>query len=232
MKGVFDMPQLSPSLLAADFGNLSEQIKRVEESGVEILHLDIMDGHFVPNISFGPVLIEKIRACSKLIFNAHLMIEKPEQYINSFAKAGADIITVHCEACSHLHRTIQNIKENNLKSGVALNPATPISQIEYVLSMVDYVLVMSVNPGFGGQNFIPFSYDKLEKLKEIRDEYKYFFKIEIDGGIDLETAVDSVKSGADILVAGTAVFKNDMIEKNISDFNEILKVFKTRLIDP
>lgn len=217
------MPQVSPSLLSADFGKLNEQVKRIEESGAEILHLDVMDGHFVPNISFGPVLIEKLRAYSKLIFHAHLMIEKPEQYINNFAEAGADIITVHCEACTHLHRTLQSIKEKNLKSGVALNPATSINEVEYVLSMVDYVLIMSVNPGFGGQDFIPFSLNKLEKIKEIRDKYKYSYKIEIDGGIDLDTAASSVKAGADILVAGTAVFKNDMIEKNISDFNKILK---------
>ena len=199
---------LSPSILAADFGKLAEQIKITEENGAKYLHLDVMDGVFVPSISFGMPVIKSIRKYSSQVFDVHLMIENPERYLDDFKVAGADIITVHAEATKHLHRTVTAIKELGLKAGVSLNPATPLSAIELVLSEVDMVLIMSVNPGFGGQKFIPFTLDKIRKLREMAPD----IDIEVDGGVNKDNVAELVKAGANVLVAGTAVFGGDIAE--------------------
>ncbi len=199
---------LSPSILAADFGKLAEQIKITEENGAKYLHLDVMDGVFVPSISFGMPVIKSIRKYSSQVFDVHLMIENPERYLDDFKVAGADIITVHAEATKHLHRTVTAIKELGLKAGVSLNPATPLSAIELVLSEVDMVLIMSVNPGFGGQKFIPFTLDKIRKLREMAPD----IDIEVDGGVNKDNVAELVRAGANVLVAGTAVFGGDIAE--------------------
>ena len=199
---------LSPSILAADFGKLAEQIKITEENGAKYLHLDVMDGVFVPSISFGMPVIKSIRKYSLQVFDVHLMIENPERYLDDFKVAGADIITVHAEATKHLHRTVTAIKEFGLKAGVSLNPATPLSAIELVLSEVDMVLIMSVNPGFGGQKFIPFTLDKIRKLREMAPD----IDIEVDGGVNKDNVAELVRAGANVLVAGTAVFGGDIAE--------------------
>ena len=199
---------LSPSILAADFGKLAEQIKITEENGAKYLHLDVMDGVFVPSISFGMPVIKSIRKYSSQVFDVHLMIENPERYLDDFKVAGADIITVHAEATKHLHRTVMAIKELGLKAGVSLNPATPLSAIELVLSEADMVLIMSVNPGFGGQKFIPFTLDKIRKLREMALD----IDIEVDGGVNKDNVAELVRAGANVLVAGTAVFGGDIAE--------------------
>ena len=200
---------LSPSILAADFGKLAEQIKITEENGAKYLHLDVMDGTFVPSISFGMPVIKSLRKYSSQMFDVHLMIENPERYLEDFKAAGADIITVHVEATKHLHRTVTRIRELGLKAGISLNPATPTSAIELVLSEIDMVLIMSVNPGFGGQKFIPFTLDKIRKLREMAPN----IDIEVDGGVNKDNVAELVKAGANVLVAGTAVFGGD-IEEN------------------
>lgn len=199
---------LSPSILAADFGELAKQIKLTEENGAKYLHLDVMDGAFVPSISFGMPVIKSLRKISGQIFDVHLMIENPDRYLEDFKAAGADIITVHAEATKHLHRTVTKIKELGLKAGVSINPATPLSAIELVLSEVDMVLIMSVNPGFGGQKFIPLTLDKIRKLREMAPD----LDIEVDGGVNKDNVSELVKAGANILVAGTAVFGGDIAE--------------------
>ena len=199
---------LSPSILAADFGKLAEQIKITEENGAKYLHLDVMDGAFVPSISFGMPVIKSLRKYSSQVFDVHLMIENPERYLEDFKAAGADIITVHTEATKHLHRTVTRIRELGLKAGISLNPATPISAIELVLSEIDMVLIMSVNPGFGGQKFIPFTLDKIRKLREMAPD----IDIEVDGGVNKDNVAELVKAGANVLVAGTAVFGGDIAE--------------------
>ena len=199
---------LSPSILAADFGKLAEQIKITEENGAKYLHLDVMDGVFVPSISFGMPVIKSIRKYRSQVFDVHLMIENPEGYLDDFKVAGADIITVHAEATKHLHRTVTAIKELGLKAGISLNPATPLSAIELVLSEVDMVLIMSVNPGFGGQKFIPFTLDKIRKLREMAPD----IDIEVDGGVNKDNVAELVRAGANVLVAGTAVFGGDIAE--------------------
>ncbi len=198
------MAIIAPSILSADFSCLAEQVKTVEAAGAAMLHFDVMDGHFVPNLTFGPQLVSALRHRSRLIFDVHLMIEHPERFIHDFVDAGADLLTVSAEACTHLHRVLQQIRSLGIKAGVALNPATPLSLLEYVLDEIDLVLIMSVNPGFGGQQFIPAVLPKVRKLKEMLGTRPV--KIAVDGGITADNAKSVASAGADILVAGTAVF--------------------------
>lgn len=220
------MIKLAPSMLAADFNRLGEQIALLETAGAEYLHIDVMDGNYVPSISFGMPVISSIRKYSNLVFDVHLMIEDPIRYIDDFAAAGADIITVHAEACKHLNRTIAKIKEVGCMAGVSLNPSTPLNVLEYVLYKLDMVLIMSVNPGFGGQSFIPNSLDKIKSLREMIASQGLDVDIEVDGGIISSNVSDVINAGANIIVAGTAVF-NGNIENNISDFKEIFKPFNS-----
>lgn len=200
------MIKIAPSILAADFAKLGQEVKEVEAAGAELIHIDVMDGHFVPNISFGAIALEAIRPLSTLPMDVHLMIENPDQYIEQFAKAGADYITVHVEACRHLHRTIQLIRSFGVKPGVVLNPHTPIESIQHVLEDVDMVLFMTVNPGFGGQKFIESVVPKVAALSKIIKERGLDIAIEIDGGINAETIVACAKAGATIFVAGSAIY--------------------------
>ncbi|WP_339215466.1 ribulose-phosphate 3-epimerase [Solibacillus sp. FSL W8-0372] len=203
------MIKIAPSILAADFAKLGQEVKEVEAAGAELIHIDVMDGHFVPNISFGAIALEAIRPLSTLPMDVHLMIENPDQYIEQFAKAGADYITVHVEACRHLHRTIQLIRSYGVKPGVVLNPHTPIEAIQHVLEDVDMVLFMTVNPGFGGQKFIESVVPKVEALSKIIKERGLNIEIEIDGGINAETIVQCAKAGATVFVAGSAIYSKE-----------------------
>ncbi|MDC2864749.1 MULTISPECIES: ribulose-phosphate 3-epimerase [unclassified Bacillus (in: firmicutes)] len=200
------MIKIAPSILSADFSRLGEEIKDVEKGGADYIHVDVMDGHFVPNITIGPLIVEAIRPITSLPLDVHLMIENPDQYIEAFAKAGADIITVHVEACPHLHRTIQLIKSQGIKAGVVLNPHTPVSMIEHVLEDIDMVLLMTVNPGFGGQKFIHSVLPKVKQVADMIRERNLEVEIEIDGGVNVETAKLCVEAGANVLVAGSAVY--------------------------
>jgi ribulose-phosphate 3-epimerase len=200
------MVKIAPSILSADFARLGEEIKDVEIGGADYIHVDVMDGHFVPNITIGPLIVEAIRPITTLPLDVHLMIENPDQYIEAFAKAGADYITVHVEACKHLHRTIHFIKSFGVKAGVVLNPATPVEAIQHVLSDVDMVLLMSVNPGFGGQAFIPEVTQKIKTLRRMIDEKGLQVEIEIDGGVNEVTAKLCIEAGATVLVAGSAIY--------------------------
>lgn len=212
---------LSPSILAADFSRLGEQIHKLDEAGAQYVHIDVMDGMFVPSISFGMPLMKSIRPCTDRIFDVHLMIEEPVRYIDDFAEAGADLITVHAEACKHLDRTIKAIKEKGLLAGVAINPATPLSAIEWVLPKVDMVLIMTVNPGFGGQKLIPYTLDKVRALRAMIEKADLKTDIEVDGGINLENVTEAMDAGANIIVAGSAVFRGDVGE-NVERFLNIL----------
>lgn len=200
------MIQIAPSILSADFSRLGEQVRLVEDAGAEVLHIDVMDGHFVPNLTFGPALVKSLRPHSSMRFDVHLMVEKPELFIADFAAAGADHITFHLETSLHVHRVIQLIKEHGMTVGIALNPATPLDGIKYILEDLDMVLLMTVNPGFGGQKFIPNVIPKIQVLHRHLDQLQSDCQIEVDGGINLETASAAVKAGAHILVAGAAVF--------------------------
>jgi ribulose-phosphate 3-epimerase len=198
--------EIAPSILSADFAHLADAVHAVSEGGATVLHVDVMDGHFVPNITIGPPVVASIRKVTDLPLDVHLMIENPDQYIPAFVDAGADWISVHQEACVHLHRTLELIRSHDVNAGVVINPATPVQMLEEVLGMVHHVLVMSVNPGFGGQKFIPFALDKVRKLVMMREATRANFRIEIDGGISTETIADAVRAGVEILVAGNAVF--------------------------
>lgn len=207
------MIKIAPSILAADFSKLAEEVIEVEKAGAELIHIDVMDGHFVPNITLGPVVVEALRPVTKLPLDVHLMIENPDAYIEQFAKAGADYITVHVEACRHLHRTLQFIRSTGVKSGVVLNPHTPVETILHVLDEVDLVLFMTVNPGFGGQKFIHSVLPKVKQLSTIIKERNLSIEIEIDGGVDEQTIGPCVEAGATILVAGSAIYgKEDRAE--------------------
>ena len=212
---------LSPSILSADFSKLGEQINLLDEAGAQYVHIDVMDGMFVPSISFGMPVIKSIRGCSERIFDVHLMVEEPGRYIDDFADAGADLITVHAEACKHLDRTITAIKEKGLLAGVALNPATPLSEIECILPIVDMVLIMTVNPGFGGQELIPYTIEKVRRLKQMIDAAGLKTDIEVDGGVNLDNVGSIMDAGANIIVAGSAVFRGD-ISENVYRFLDIL----------
>ena len=200
--------ELAPSILSADFAHLADQVSRAAEGGGTIIHVDVMDGHFVPNITLGPQLVRSLRKATKLPLDCHLMIEDPDFYIPAFADAGADWMSVHYEACRHLDRTLNLVKNHGCQAGVVINPATPVEFLVEVLDIVDYVLVMSVNPGFGAQPFIPNSLHKLSKLRNLREQRNLHYRIEVDGGIAVDTVGQVVRAGAEILVAGNAVFSH------------------------
>jgi len=216
------MKLIAPSILSADFSKLGEEIKAVENAGADWIHIDVMDGHFVPNITMGPVVVEAVRRVTTLPLDVHLMIENPERYISDFAKAGATLISVQAETCIHLNRTIQMIKESGARPGVVLNPSTPLSSIEWVLAYVDFVLIMSVNPGFGGQAFIRNSLDKIRAVRRMIQEKGLSALIQIDGGVNEKTIADIALAGADVFVAGSAVFGSSDYKQTINSFRKII----------
>ena len=203
------MTKVAPSILSAEFSRLGEEVKNISDAGAHYIHIDVMDGNFVPNITFGPPVIKSVRKYTDKVFDVHLMIEKPDRYIKNFVDAGADIIVVHAEACIHLHRVIQEIKSYGVKAGVSLNPHTPVEVIKHLIPELDMVLIMSVNPGFGGQSFIPFSVDKIKEVRALSKTVD----IQVDGGINEETGKLCVEAGATVLVAGSYVFNGDYKEK-------------------
>lgn len=213
---------LAPSILSADFSELSNQIRYVEMGGADWIHCDVMDGHFVPNLTFGPIIVKAARKSTKLPIDAHLMIENPDSYVKQFVDAGADYITVHQEACIHLDRTINLIKESGAKAGVSINPATPVASILTILPIVDLVLVMSVNPGFGGQKFIPYTIDKIKFLNSFREQNDYNFLIEIDGGVSSKNIKMISEAGCDVFVAGSAVFGAENITAAAAELKNII----------
>ncbi|MFD1171968.1 ribulose-phosphate 3-epimerase [Oceanobacillus picturae] len=217
------MVKIAPSILSADFSKLGEEIKEVENGGADYIHVDVMDGHYVPNITIGPLIVEAIRPVTSLPLDVHLMIENPDSYIPAFATAGADIITVHQEASRHLHRSIQLIKDNGVKAGVVINPATPVEMLYPILPEVDLVLLMSVNPGFGGQSFISSTVERIKQVADFRKAHNLSFEIEVDGGINAITAKQCTDVGADVLVAGSAVFNPTNRQEAILEIKDAVK---------
>lgn len=215
--------KLSPSILSADFGNLQDEVRKIEQAGCEYLHVDVMDGHFVPNITIGPLVLEALKGRTHLVKDVHLMIENPDRYVEAFVNAGADILTVHQEASVHLHRTIQLIKSYGIKAGVSINPGTPVSVLEDILPELDLVLIMSVNPGFGGQAFIPHTLDKITRLKEMIQQKGLTLEIEVDGGIKADNVAEVVRAGADVIVAGSALFGAPDFEAEVQKFRSAVQ---------
>jgi ribulose-phosphate 3-epimerase len=227
--------RIAPSILSADFGRLAEEIRLVEMAGADLIHVDVMDGHFVPNITIGPMVVKALRSVTTLPLDVHLMIEFPDRYIEAFAESGASWITVHVETCPHLHKTIHSIKAYGIKAGAVLNPATSPSTLEYVLSDLDLILVMSVNPGFGGQHFISSSLEKIRYLRKVLSQVDHYVPVEVDGGVNLQTIKAVVAAGADICVAGSAIFgSRDYAEtiKNLKKFAQQGIKERTELIFP
>lgn len=214
------MVKVAPSILSADFSKLANEIKEVEKAGADLIHIDVMDGHFVPNITIGPLIVKAVRKSTKLPLDVHLMIENPDNFIQAFADAGADIITVHVETCKDLQRTVQLIRSYKVSPGVVLNPSTPLSDLDYILDDVDMILLMSVNPGFGGQSFIPSVLQKIKQLKDMIQNKNNHIDIEIDGGVKPDNAKDIREAGVDILVAGSAVFHSSDYKESISKIRE------------
>jgi ribulose-phosphate 3-epimerase len=223
----FKVIELAPSILSADFARLAEDVQAALEGGATLLHVDVMDGHFVPNITIGPPVVTSLRRATEATLDVHLMIENPDQYIPAFVEAGADWISVHQETCPHLHRTLELIRNSGAKPGVVINPATPVQTLGEVLEIVDFVLVMSVNPGFGGQKFIPATLDKIRKLCTMRTAKAANFRVEVDGGVSLETIGEIVRAGAEILVAGNAVFGSGDPRKNVG---QLLRAAKEAML--
>ena len=217
------MFKIAPSILAADFANLTEEIRAVEEAGADWLHIDVMDGHFVPNLTIGPPVVASLRKVTGLPLDVHLMIEKPDNYLETFVQAGADLLTVHVETCPHLHRTLQCIHKLGKKAGVALNPTTPLIFLEPILEEVDLILIMSVNPGFGGQEFIPQTLKRIQTVRKWIKKYNLKVDLEVDGGINENTLSQVVKAGANVFVAGSAIFGKN-------DYNKIIRQFREEII--
>ncbi|UCB45321.1 MAG: ribulose-phosphate 3-epimerase [Spirochaetota bacterium] len=216
------MKLIAPSILSCDFARLGEEIKEVEDAGADWVHVDVMDGHFVPNITLGPMIVEACRKATKLPLDVHLMIENPDNYIQAFADAGANLISVHVETCVHLNRTVRSIRERNVRPGVVLNPTTPLSSIEWILEYVDYVLILSVNPGFGGQEFIPNSLDRVKDLRSMIDEKGLDILIEIDGGVNERTIKDISLAGVNVFVAGSAIFNSKDYKESIDKLKKLV----------
>lgn len=214
------MVKIAPSILSADFSRLGEEVIAAEKAGADLIHVDVMDGHFVPNITIGPLVVKAVKKVASRPLDVHLMIENPDHYIREFADSGADIITVHAEGSIHLHRTIENIKECGVRAAVSINPATPVSHIEIILPYVDMVLIMSVNPGFGGQKFIPEALPKIQQLKRIINENNYNIEIEVDGGVKVDNVAGVVRAGADIVVMGSAFYNSGNYEETVRAVRE------------
>ena len=217
------MSKIAPSILSADFSKLGDEIKEVEQAGADYIHVDVMDGHFVPNITIGPLIVDAIRPVTTLPLDVHLMIENPDQYIDQFADSGADIITVHYEACTHLHRTIMHIKEKGVKAGLVINPATPVELIRPILPELDLLLFMTVNPGFGGQSFIPSVLDQIKQADQWRKDMQLDLEFEVDGGINTETAVWCKEAGIDVFVAGSFIFNKTDRHEAISQLRQAIE---------
>jgi ribulose-phosphate 3-epimerase len=213
--------RLAPSILSANFACLGDDIRKVEEAGAQLLHVDVMDGHFVPNITIGPPVVKSLRKVTQLPLDVHLMISDPDKYIPAFAEAGASILTVHAEATVHLDRTLNFIRSHNIAAGVSINPATPVSVVKHVLGLADLLLIMSVNPGFGGQKFIPYTLEKIREARQIIEERNYRCVIEVDGGIDVDTLPAVVNAGAEVLVAGSAIFNSDDPARKVREMLEM-----------